>query len=229
MSMFDFDRFRMLADLGLRRDEPQVGDLIQRPRSDFDGQTVHMEPPDERSLKAAAVLVPIVDRPDGATVLLTKRAAALRTHSAQIAFPGGKIDAEDASPVETALREAEEEIGLSRRHVTPLGFLDAYLTGTGYRIVPIVAAVDPWFSLAINPGEVDEAFEAPLGFLMNPANHLRHGREWKGIYRSYYAMPYGERYIWGATAGILRNLHDRLFGSDVPPEGTRSDVAQSDR
>jgi 8-oxo-dGTP pyrophosphatase MutT (NUDIX family) len=163
----------------------------------------------------------VINRPDGATVLLTTRAAALRDHSGQIAFPGGKIDEGDASPVATALREAEEEIGLARAHVTPLGFLDAYLTGTGYRIVPVVAAVDPAFVLAINHGEVDEVFETPLDFLMNPANHRRHGREWKGVYRSYYAMPYGERYIWGATAGILRNLHDRLLGSAEMPEGPR--------
>jgi 8-oxo-dGTP pyrophosphatase MutT (NUDIX family) len=210
---FPFTRFEALAGAGLRRAVPELGDLIARPRSDHDHQEHPVPQPDEASLRPAAVLVPVVNRPEGATVLLTTRAAALRDHSGQIAFPGGKIDEADASPVETALREAEEEIGLSRAHVTPLGFLDAYLTGTGYRIVPVVAAVDPGFVLAINRGEVDEVFETPLGFLMDPSNHQRHGREWKGIYRSYYAMPYGGRYIWGATAGILRNLHDRLLGN----------------
>lgn len=222
MNAFDFARFRQLAGQHLRREEPQPGDLIARPRSDFDLDVPHpatmgLQLPDEVSLKPAAVLVPVINRPGGATVLLTMRAAALRDHSAQIAFPGGKIDAGDASPVETALREAEEEIGLSRAHVTPLGFLDAYLTGTGYRIVPVVAAVEPAFELSINRGEVDEAFETPLGFLMNPANHERHGRIWKGSYRSYYAMAYADRYIWGATAGILRNLHDRLLGASQTP------------
>lgn len=216
---FSFARFQELAQSGLRRSVPEPGDLISRPRSDHDHQEHPVPQPDEASLKPAAVLVPVIKRPEGATVLLTTRAAALRDHSGQIAFPGGKMDAADASPVETALREAEEEIGLSRAHVTPLGFLDAYLTGTGYRIVPVVAAVEPAFALALNRGEVDEAFETPLGFLMNPENHQRHGREWKGVWRSYYAMPYGERYIWGATAGILRNLHDRLLGPAHMPEG----------
>lgn len=218
---FPFSRFEALAENGLRRAVPELGDLIARPRSDHDDQEHPVPQPDEASLKPAAVLVPVINRPEGATVLLTMRATALRNHSGQIAFPGGKIDSDDASPIEAALREAEEEIGLSRAHVTPLGFLDAYLTGTGYRIVPVVAAIDPSFVLAINPEEVDEAFETPLGFLMNPANHQRHGREWKGVWRSYYAMPYGERYIWGATAGILRNLHDRLLGAAHMPEGPR--------
>jgi 8-oxo-dGTP pyrophosphatase MutT (NUDIX family) len=216
---FSFARFHALAENGLRRSAPELGDLIARPRSDHDHQEFALPRQDEQGLKPAAVLVPVINRPCGATVLLTMRASALRDHSGQIAFPGGKIDARDASPVEAALREAEEEIGLARAHVTPLGFLDAYLTGSGYRIVPVVAAVDPSFVLEINTSEVDEAFETPLGFLMNPANHQRHGREWQGVYRSYYAMPYGERYIWGATAGILRNLHDRLLGVAILPEG----------
>ncbi|MGL4438662.1 MAG: CoA pyrophosphatase [Bosea sp. (in: a-proteobacteria)] len=216
-SVFPFSHFEALAGTGLRRAVPELGDLIARPRSDHDHQEHPVPSPDEASLKPAAVLVPVIKRPEGATVLLTLRAAALRDHSGQIAFPGGKIDEGDTSAVETALREAEEEIGLARAHVTPLGFLDAYLTGTGYRIVPVVAAVDPAFVLSINRGEVDEVFETPLSFLMDPANHQRHGREWKGVYRSYYAMPYGERYIWGATAGILRNLHDRLLGQSQKP------------
>jgi 8-oxo-dGTP pyrophosphatase MutT (NUDIX family) len=206
------ERFRQLADRGLRRDAPLLGDTTGQPRSDDDDQHELFQRPDEASLTPAAVLVPVVDRPGGATVLLTQRSAGLRTHSAQIAFPGGRIDADDASPLEAALREANEEIGLDRRHVAPVGFLDAYLTGTGYRIVPVVAVVDPGFTLRLNPHEVEEAFETPLSFLMNPANHARHGRQWQGRYRSYHAMPYGERYIWGATAGILRNLHDRLAG-----------------
>ena len=110
------------------------------------------------------------------------------------------------------MRETEEEIGLSRSHIRTLGFLDAYLTGTGYRIVPVVALVEPPFSLTINHNEVDEAFETPLSFLLDPANHRREGIEWKGHFRTYYAMPFEGRYIWGATAGMIRNLYERLAG-----------------
>jgi len=160
--------------------------------------------------RPAAVLIPIVAR-DELTVLLTQRTASLSTHAGQIAFPGGRIDDGDASATDAALREAEEEIGLDRGHVEPLGFIDSYRTGTGYRIAPVVALVKPGFELQLNPGEVADAFEVPLAFLMDPANHQRHNREWRGRERSFYAIPYGERYIWGATAGIIKTLHLRLF------------------
>ena len=159
----------------------------------------------------AAVLVPVIAREEP-TVLLTLRSAALPVHAGQISFPGGKLDAADPDPLATALREAEEEIGLDAGFVDPLGYLDPYLSGTGFRIVPVVALVSPAFHLALNPAEVDEAFEVPLKFLMTPDNHARHSREWKGVQRSFYAMPYGERYIWGITAGILRKLYERLYG-----------------
>ncbi|HYF55602.1 MAG TPA: CoA pyrophosphatase [Salinarimonas sp.] len=158
--------------------------------------------------KAAAVLIGVVARPDP-TVILTRRAAALRSHSGQIAFPGGRVDPYDASPAAAALREAEEEIGLDRARVEPLGFGDAYLSGSGYAVVPVVARVEPGFSLVLNPNEVDEAFEVPLAFLLDEANHELHAREWNGVVRQYYAMPFGPHYIWGVTAGILRNLHER--------------------
>jgi len=109
------------------------------------------------------------------------------------------------------MRESEEEIGLRREFVSPLGYLDPYLSGTGFRIVPVVALVRPGFSLALNPREVTDAFEVPLDFLMSPDNHARHSREWQGVTRSYYAMPYGGRYIWGVTAGIIRRLYERLY------------------
>lgn len=163
--------------------------------------------------RPAAVLVPVVAREGEAMVLLTQRASHLRDHSGQIAFPGGKIDAGDPSPLETALREAEEEIGLPRRLVQPLGYLDPYLSGTGFRILPVVAMVEPVYALSLNPDEVDAAFEVPLGFLMTEANHQRHAREWKGSLRHYYAMPYEDHYIWGVTAGILRNLFERLYAA----------------
>jgi 8-oxo-dGTP pyrophosphatase MutT (NUDIX family) len=164
----------------------------------------------EQPIRPAAVLVPVVDRPQP-TVLLTQRAAHLNDHAGQISFPGGKIDATDASPLDAALREAEEEIGLAREFIDPIGYLDLYGTSFGFRILPTVARVKPGFKLRINEFEVDDAFEVPLAFLMDPANHQTHSKEFRGIERSYYAMPYEERYIWGATAGILRVLYERIY------------------
>jgi 8-oxo-dGTP pyrophosphatase MutT (NUDIX family) len=163
-------------------------------------------------VRPAAVLVPLVAYGDEVKVILTLRASALRDHSGQIAFPGGKIETSDASPIAAALRESKEEIGLSADQITPIGYLAPYLTGTGFRIVPVVARVEPNYRLCISPAEVDEAFEVPLSFLMNEANHKLQAREWKGVMRSFYAMIYGERNIWGATAGIIRNLYERLYG-----------------
>ena len=158
----------------------------------------------------AAVLVPIVQRPSGLTVLLTQRTADLAAHAGQVAFAGGKVDADDAGPLAAALREAEEEIGLHRRFVEPLGFLDLYTTGTGFSVAPAVALVADGFTLSINPAEVATAFEVPLAFLMDPANHQRQSREWRGKLRHFYAMPYNDHFIWGATAGMIRNLYDKL-------------------
>lgn len=162
--------------------------------------------------RPAAVLIPVIAHPEGATMILTQRASGLRDHGGQIAFPGGKIDPEDSSVLDAALREAEEEIGLDRRHVEPLGYLGPYFSGTGFRITAAVGLVEPGFSLRINHREVDDAFEVPLGFLMEPNNHQRHSREWRGTLRHYYAMPFQERFIWGATAGIIRRLYERIYG-----------------
>jgi 8-oxo-dGTP pyrophosphatase MutT (NUDIX family) len=163
----------------------------------------------ERPIRPAAVLIPVVEHAQP-TVLLTQRAAHLNDHAGQISFPGGKIDATDASPLDAAVREAWEEIGLGREFIDPIGYLDLYGTGFGFRILPTLARVKPGFTLRINETEVDDAFEVPLSFLMDPANHQLHSREFRGIERSYYAMPFAERYIWGATAGILRVLYERI-------------------
>ncbi|MBA3039215.1 MAG: CoA pyrophosphatase [Alphaproteobacteria bacterium] len=162
-------------------------------------------------LKDAAVLVPVVDDPDGAKVILTQRTAKLRKHSGQVAFPGGGIDEGDLSPEVAALREAEEEIGLDPSFVETVGRLPQYLSGTGFRIIPVLSVVRRGFVIKPNPDEVDAVFEVPLSFLMNPDNHQRDSRTWQGIVRHFYVMPYGERHIWGITAGIIRTLYERLY------------------
>lgn len=159
--------------------------------------------------RLAAVLVPLVARESEATVLMTTRSSELRQHSGQIAFPGGKVE-EGETPCQAALREASEEIGLDARHVEPIGYLDPYLTGTGFRILPVVSLVNPPFELLVNTKEVHDTFEVPLAFLMQPENHQRHSREWRGTTRHFYAMPWNERYIWGATAGIVRSMYEKL-------------------
>ena len=162
--------------------------------------------------RAAAVLVGIVTHHPVPTVLLTTRHKSLRQHSGQVAFPGGKIDAADATPLAAALREAEEEIGLDRTTVTPLGYLDPYLTGTGYMVVPSLALVAAPLRLTLNPGEVDDAFELPLPVLMDPSNYEQRALTVAGRARRFYALTHGERLVWGATAGMLRNLYERLYG-----------------
>ncbi len=161
--------------------------------------------------RAAAVLIGLVERDDGLNILLTQRGNALRDHSGQIAFPGGKIDPDDASPAAAAVREVEEEVGIPADRVEVLGYLGTYLSRTGFRIVPVVARLHPPFTLSLNPAEVVEAFEVPFSFLMAEANHQLRQREWKGTQRWFYAMPYGERNIWGITAGIVRNLYETLY------------------
>lgn len=206
---FTLDQFRtrVAANLSFGLDGTTV-----RAGGDHILDRVAVDPARAAKARLAAVLVPIVAREDDVTVLLTQRATAMRDHSGQIAFPGGKIDPSDRSPIDAALREANEEIGLERDRVEPLAYLDPYLTGTNYRIIPVVAIVQPPFELTLEADEVDSAFEVPLRFLMAATNHQRHQREWRGRMRQYYAMPYGERYIWGATAGIVRNLYERLYG-----------------
>lgn len=160
----------------------------------------------------AAVLVPIVARPEGLTVLFTQRTAHLNDHAGQVSFPGGRCEADDPSPVHTALRETEEEIGLDPAHVEVLGLLPQYRTGTGFSVTPVVGLVRPPFTLKPDSFEVAEVFETPLAFLLDPANRQRHSMEIAGVLRHYYAMPYQGYFIWGATAGMLVNLHQLLYG-----------------
>ncbi len=168
----------------------------------------------EGPLCAAAVLVGLVERPKGLNVLLTRRTDTLEHHPGQISFPGGHIEPHDADPVAAALRETEEEIGLPASHIDVLGHLDTYITRTGFSITPVVALVRPPFNLNLDPVEVAEAFEVPLAFFLDPANHFSHDQDFKGTKRSFYAMPYEEYYIWGATAGMLLNLYQTLV--DAP-------------
>ena len=161
-------------------------------------------------LTPASVLFPIVLRPGGATVLLTQRTAHLRDHPGQISFPGGRAEPEDSSPAHTALREAEEEVGLLPAHIEIAGYLPEYRTGTGFSITPVVAMVTPPFDLRPDSFEVAEVFEVPLAFLLDPANHQQHAMHYRGKLRSYCAMPYGPYFIWGATAGMILSLYHAL-------------------
>ncbi len=182
------------SDYGDHRLNPDMRDLIVR-----DG------------LRDAAVLIPVVDRREGASVILTKRTEKLRSHSGQVAFPGGRIDPTDPTPEYAALRETEEEIGLAPSYIEVVGRMPDYVSGSGFRIAPILSVVRPDFRLSINPDEVDDAFEVPLAFLMDPRNHTRDSRVWQERERYFYTMPFGERYIWGVTAGIIRTLYERLY------------------
>jgi 8-oxo-dGTP pyrophosphatase MutT (NUDIX family) len=207
--------FRARAEVGLLRTpseaifDPRSGRALGPSDWDLDPEFMSdlavMAPP-----RPAAVLVPIVLR-SRLTVMLTERSHDMPSHPGQISFPGGKIEACDANPIDCALREAREEIGLSADFVEPLGYLDGYRTGTGFQISPVVAFVRPGFTVALDTREVLDVFEVPLAFLMDEANHQKDTRPWRGRQRHFYAMPYEGRYIWGATAGMLKNMHQRLF------------------
>lgn len=187
---------------------PRIGDRDLNPDWQAEAARTAARP----ALRDAAVLVPLVVRDAGLQLLLTRRSDHLAKHAGQVSFPGGGVQDGDAGPQETALRETEEEVGLSRRHVSVIGYTERYETGTGFAIQPVVALVQPPFDLTIDANEVAEAFEVPFDFVMDPANHQTHHAVWQGRKRAYYAIPFGRHYIWGATAGMLVALRRRLYG-----------------
>ena len=193
-------RARLLA-------EPPALPLVPM-RGDYD-LNPGTRPQTNRALSQAAVLLPIVVR-DEPTILFTRRNANLTRHAGQVSFPGGGAQPEDISLVETALRETREETGIDAGFISVVGFLDAYETGTGYAILPVVGLLAPGFALLPDPGEVEEVFEVPLAFLLDPANRRRDSREWQGRRREFYVFEYGSHYIWGATAAIVSNFCDRM-------------------
>jgi 8-oxo-dGTP pyrophosphatase MutT (NUDIX family) len=187
----------------------QPPDLPLTPRhGDYD-LNPGTQPTEARRLMPAAVLVPIVLREEP-TMLFTRRTATLARHAGQVSFPGGRAEPADLSLVETALRETKEETGIAAGHVTVAGFLDAYETGTGFAILPVVGLLTEGFALLPEPAEVDEIFEIPLAFLLDQANRKRDSREWQGKRREFYVFEYGTHYVWGATAAILSNFSDRM-------------------
>jgi len=184
-----------------------------RIRGDFD---LNPGMPRPGRLRPAAVLIPLVDRPEGTTVLFTQRTRHLAAHAGQISFPGGRLEDHDADAAAAALRETEEEVGLSAGHIDTVGLLDTYLTRTGFEVTPVVGVVRPPAAYAPDPYEVEEVFEVPLDFILGPGNPVRHSRTWQGIERFFWVFPWRERYIWGATAGMLVNLREVMTGEPPP-------------
>jgi len=200
---------------GLRRD-PDRAARVGEHRARVSDYDLNRRPQTPRHLTAAAVLVPLVERDDGLTVLLTRRTDHLHDHAGQISFPGGREEAHDGGPVATALRETEEEIGLEPRFVEVAGFLDSYETVTGFLVTPVVGFVAPGFTIVPDRFEVADVFEVPLEFVLDPGNHRTDSRVVRGRPRSYYVLEYQRRYIWGATAGMLINLCRRVRGDAGP-------------
>lgn len=212
----DEANFRRRATERLLPIPATAGDALSAP-SDYDLNPDLPRTGHAATLKSAAVLIPVIARAP-LTVLLTLRTGEMghgpsSHHAGQVAFPGGKIEQGDADACAAALREAEEEVGLSPSLVEPLGYVEPYRTGTGYLVTPVVALVSRGFEPAPDPAEVADVFEVPFAFLMDEANHRIDSFMWRGAERHFYAMPYEQRYIWGATAGILKALHRRLFNA----------------
>jgi 8-oxo-dGTP pyrophosphatase MutT (NUDIX family) len=202
-----------------RMKSDDLRDLVRRRLSELEGQEhgdYQLNPHFrqyvlDNARTEAAVLVPIVERPDQLHVILTRRMDHLTSHSGQIAFPGGKVDPDDKDAESAALREAREEISLPPEQVEIIARLPEYKTGSGYRIVPVIGLVDAAAELKPNPSEVDYVFEVPLSYLMDPRNHRRGSRMFRGQERHYFEMPFGEHYIWGITANMLHMMYERLF------------------
>lgn len=214
--------FLARAASGLSPHPPGPDDPTSNPRGDHsldpDGTALIPPPPHRR----AAVLVPVVFRADGPNLVLTQRAANLRDHSGQVALPGGKIDPSDPGPADAALREAHEEIGLPPASVRLLGYIDPYLSGTGFLVTPVIGLVSEGATFQPNPSEVADVFEVPLSVLMDRERYRLRSREWQGRTRWFYALPFGERLIWGVTAGILNNLRERLYPGSEPGQVRQS-------
>jgi 8-oxo-dGTP pyrophosphatase MutT (NUDIX family) len=203
------DKDYALLRMGLLSEAPEF--RVHPTRSDYDFNPEFRRPPGEIKLTPAAVLMPIIAKPVP-TVLLTQRTQTLTRHAGQVSFPGGRVDDTDESPRATALRETHEETGIAPDFVTVAGYMDGYETGTGFAILPVVGIVREGFTLMPNPAEVNEIFEVPLAFLLDPENRERQSREWQGQKREFYAFNYGSHYIWGATAAILVNFAERFAG-----------------
>ncbi len=202
------DRMKASADAICRPSERVRSGVGVGERGDHD---LNPDLRPEGPLTAAAVLVPLVDRAEGMTVLLTRRTDHLHDHAGQVSFPGGRVEGGETA-VEAALRETEEETGIPRSRVEVVGRLDDYVTRTGFLVTPVVGILDPPFPVRPDPFEVADVFEVPLAFVLDPANHQRRSRVWAGAERFFYVLPYEDRYIWGATAGMLINLYEVLNG-----------------
>jgi 8-oxo-dGTP pyrophosphatase MutT (NUDIX family) len=203
------DSARLLELLRDRLDPIDGDDL---PAARGDGDLNGYASPSGRDLRPAAVLAPLILHKGPARLLLTERAAHLNNHGGQISFPGGRIETNDSTSSAAALREVEEEIGIGSAHIELIGRFDAYETVTGFQVTPFVGVLKPGFVIKADANEVADVFDTPFDFLMNPVNHQHQSRVWNGKRRYYYAMPWQDRYIWGATAGMLKALYDRLYG-----------------
>ena len=201
---------QMLGDNPSYNSDETRSDVRAKHRGDHDLNEIGMRPPPP--LVPAAVLVPLISREDGFTILLTERAADMRAHAGQISFPGGRIDPEDATPEDAALREAHEEVGIPHDSAEIIGRLDTYEVRTGFAVTPVVGLIEPGFEIVFEPDEVADVFEVPLSFILDPTNHERRNRLIRGKRRYFYVLAFEERYIWGATAGMLINLYEVLTG-----------------